>query len=623
MASALELTAKATLINGQGLTANPDLLAAIEQFHTLPTVILTADSWMVASASLGNTTIIPVLRSIGSGVAKNNWLLDAYNPQQAPACSIQYAAWALDSSSYITVPVIESASFSGTVYTQARAPFQFGVKEFANVFVSSYSYASKTFDTLASTNVLADKTYGKSGLGYKNTTDLATAGIGASAPILANAISHWGTMYDVTNISKMNDPYVFGQNLLAQGLGKYGNWDKELAAVGLDPTNLTAIPRATTVSTAQPSAISTTTPLGAVDILGTSTQTVVNVVPGSSPDVVLNIYSKVTGSNLAAIVSGTRFTDITTTTSLKDYLDIAKVVPPNVVTQLAKINIKTFTDLSRYLQSKIGQGSFSSWQEVAQLLNQLDVPTQKFTPATTNNSSVLSDSTKSTLLNSTGNGHGPLSNHIMQDFLGAAAGVPYIEQFAILNNTYSRLPIGGLLSALTTLHDAVLAWDGGIASVDDGMGGMTTTFPDTSAVAAAVVLVNQAMNALPTIGDFASCQAAYDEILSRMNFEVGTLALATATFDNNATQRTLDIFADQFVSYATDKIKVQSYPIIKNLIANDHPGDTLRAAISESINTTLLGSKGIEVKNNPNPSLAIGAADQKGISVNAYLATVK
>ena len=470
MASALQLNAQATLINGLGLTTNPELLYELGRFQSLAGPAAVRAAWAAASASLGNVELFTELSNLGSGVTQAQWLIDNHPASYLPpACSIPYACYAVDYVTGINIP--GSASFSGTVHSQAVAPFQSGMSEFANVFITSYGYANQTFDTTASQHMLNDTTYGKSGVGYKNTTDLATGGLGNSAAILSNTVAHWGTMYDITNIGKLGDPYVFGQNLLNQGLGRFGNWDHQLTSVGLDITNLSQIPSATSINSAQPSQLSTSTPYGSVTMPSTQTKKIVTVVPGRSQDVVLSIYANVTGANLSAIVSGTHFQSNTTLSSLKDYLTLSNVIPSGLAVQLKALGINTFAELAKYLQARVGQGSFTSWADLANILASIQVPSQKYTPPTSNTSPVLSSSTKSTLQNSVGTGTGPLSNHIMKDFLGAVAGTPYIEQFKILTSYYGQLPVSNLESALNTLLAAVQAYSDAVAAEMSGGGG--------------------------------------------------------------------------------------------------------------------------------------------------------
>jgi hypothetical protein len=146
---------------------------------------------------------------------------------------------------------------------------------------------------------------------------------------------------------------------------------------------------------------------------------------------------------------------------------------------------------------------------------------------------------------------------------------------------------------------------------------------DISAVTAAVAAVNAALNAIPASTMLANSTAAYTTILDRKSFEVGTLGLAGAKFNNPTSPQILKSFADQFTTMAIDKDKIQTYPIITDLITHDHSGDILRAAITEALNNQVLGSRGISSTNDPNPSLAVAQASQKKVPITTYITTVK
>lgn len=620
MSTALALNAQATLINGQGLAFSPSLLASVSSFHGLATVNLVATTWAAAASTLGNVELFAALGSLNSGVTKAQWLIDNYPPSFTPVSSIGYAAWATDYDTGAAIPA--AASFSSTVYSQAQAPFQNGINEFANVFLSAYSYANEVFDTVSSTKILKDKTYGQHGVGYKNNADLATNGLGTSANLLSNVVSTWGTMYDINNISQIGDVYVFGQNLLNQGFGSYGDWDKKLANVGLDTTNLSVIPKIEIINSAEPAVEQSATPYGSIGVPLSGVATTTTSIPGRSEDVVLSIYRSVTGANLQAIVSGSRFVKTnqnSTLTTLADYLDFTKVVPSSLRARLTPLGINSFKDFGSYVQTKIGQGAFSSWSDLAQTLNKIVVPSQQYTTTTGNTTVVLSASAQSTLNAATGTGSGSLNHLIMRDFLGAAAGLPYVSLFTSLVKNYNSLPVSGLVSALQTLKSAVVTYG---SEYDAAVPIDPFIEPDISPVTSAVAAVNAAVNAIPDSGLLTLSQNFYITILTRLQTEYTNLNKAGATFNAGSAQ-VRNSFAKQFATTATDKTKFETYEIIDKLITNNAAGDVLRAAIAEEINGQILGQRGVGGTNDPDPNLAMAQSQRTGVSVNTYISQRK
>ena len=90
MSSALQLTATATILNGNGLAPNVALSNAISSFGSLPTISYTANVFSAAASTLdsGDAYLGTVLSNLGVGVSNNVlWLLDYYPSNASPVCS--------------------------------------------------------------------------------------------------------------------------------------------------------------------------------------------------------------------------------------------------------------------------------------------------------------------------------------------------------------------------------------------------------------------------------------------------------------------------------------------------------------------------------------------------------
>lgn len=628
MASALELTAQNTIMNSAGLTVSPSLLANITAFQNLTTVSLVSNIFTNAStvdANIGGN-LIPTLANLGSGVSQAQFLLDFYPGNITATSSGTVSVYASTATpvygtgihmdeivGYTYTPLGNTSSFSRTLHGQASLPFANGMTGFANVFMITYGFANEVFDTVSSVNILQNKTYSQSGLGYNGPLDLATNGIGSDGPLLANVIANWGTMYDIKNIDTFYDPYVFGQNILNQGLGSYGNLSSQLTSVGLNIANLPAIPTAQTTTSSQPSTILSTSFIGTVNLPSVVTVSNTTTVPGSSPQVVTSIYQGISGANLSPIVSATGITTSKTVATLNGYLDFNQVIDTTLISPLANIGITDFPSLSNKLNQVAGKGYFLSWTALAKMLNSITSPTLAYTSSTNANTNVLSSGTISALNAYTGNGSGPFNNPTLPDYLGAVSGIPYTNSIHTLIENYPTYS-GTIEPLMRTLDSAVTSY---INAYQSALYSNTST-PTTTAVNSAVLAVNQALNNIPASAELSQSTSVYISALQHLNSEVAALSKAGVVF-NSGYAKILFQFGKGITQFATDDSQLLTQQFFANIISNDASGDTIRAAIAESKNTTVVNSAGIQTYNDPRPASAISLAKNQGVSITTYL----
>jgi hypothetical protein len=588
MTTAIALNAQSTIINGHGLQESANLIAQISTFQSHPIIPLMANTYALAITSNSNVAILASLANLCVGVSAGQWIIDAYPGNITPV------------SSGATNP----HSFSSTINTQAGLPFAYGLSGFANVFQTAYGFMQSGFETVASIYMLTGKSYAQSGLGYTGPKDLATNGINSNGYLYGNVVSKWGTMYDVNNIGTASDPYVFGQNLLNQGLGQYGNLSAKLSAAGLNVNNLTQIPQNTTTTSQAQVNVATSTPIGSVDLPTLANITTTTVVSGTSASVIQSIYQSITGADLQNIVTATNVTiSNSSITTLADYLNFNSITSPADYASLSSLGITTFLGFTTTLQSKVGSGFFKSWADMASMLTHIEVPVLTYTSATSTDPVLLS-STISTLLTANGTGTGPFNNLILTDMLGAVTGVPYTPLFQTLNTSYNSLNTNKVYLAALALNNAILG------NVDA---------PDIPGLDANVANVNSQINSLtiPVAG-----QTAYYQMLNHLTQEVTNLSSAGVAF-NSGYAGALNGFGQSIGYTASDKTQFQTYQFFANLITNDVYGDTIRSAITESINTTVLGTKGITVNNDPNPQLALSQSQIQNIPLTTYLSQNK
>jgi hypothetical protein len=660
MATALAINSYKTITSGQGLSVSANLAAAISTFQSHQPIQLIANIFSTATNSgnaAGNllSTLTSTSSGVGAGVTNNNWLIDFYAPNVTPINSGNIytfaelitpiydpnpAHWTTDPETGFTNqpiigynhdPIVSTASFSRTLNIQAHLPFDHGMQGFANVFQTAHGFAVSNFDLVSSVHLLKNKSYGQSGIGYTGALDLVTGGINTHGGVLGDVVKNWGTIYDVTNINSFADVYVFGQNLLNHGFGYLGGLDQALVAAGLNLNNLSAVPQPVTTTSYVDTTSSYNSYVGQIDLPNIKVQTTTTTVTGSSAEVLKQIYSTITGANLAAIVSATGFVAETGTsiTSLADFLDYEKTVSTDNKAKLAALKIYDFAGLSSYLQSKIGKSHFRTWADIKTYLDKLEVPSLPYLSAAVNSGTpLLSSSTVTAMNNITGNGEGPFTNPIITDYLGAVSGMPYTTVFNTLNDNYNIVAPASLASTLHTLDSAVSTYVtdytnylGTFANVD-GVGTYTGTEPSLGPVQTAISSVNSALQSVPASAKCADCQRMYFQSMSHLASEVANLHKASVVFNAGYPQG-LGGFAQQLPSTAADKDQQQTYQFFANLVTNDLAGDYVRAAISEHINLELMTGQGLTPSNDPNPSGMVYQAQQQNIPLTTYISQNK
>ena len=648
MASALALNAATDIINGKGLAPNPAVLAAIATFQGLPNVQAVKRLFSVAESISDIATsqnVMNELGKLGSGVQYGQFLLDFYPNSDITTSpvtngSVTYYGYipnpvlttAGDNtviSNWANVNIPSTASFSSTIATQATIPFAYGMSTFANVVMTAAASASQNFDTNASITVLQNKTYATSGLSYSGPADLATGGIGANGSLIAGIVQNWGTLYDIANINLIGDPYVFGQNLLNQGLGNVPagtmSLSDRLTAIGLDVNDITKIPTLNTVTNIQTADVNVTYPtIGKVSL---PAQTNVDATPdfqANNPNALVSIYSSVYGNDLNYITSTVKATPLATVNALSQYLDLTKIVDANTLSKLKALGITDLNSFGQYLHTRIGQGSFQSWAQVATLLKTIEVP-QLVNNTSNGNTPLLLPDVSSSLVTTHFSGTGPFKNPILVDYIGSMAGMPTYT--ADLNTliTNSNLISGPITVAVNAVTDAVSNYVGMYSSyvasgTGDGSSGVTPlSSPDAGGITAAVNNVNQILNLIDTTTTaYKSANAAYVSIIKAIYKENLNLRLAGCSFGpGNA--NTLRNFAQTIITKATDATQFYSAQVFANIIVPDHNGDNIRAAIAEYNNTQILASAGVPFSNDPQPMTAAYIAQQTNVPVTTYV----
>jgi len=615
MASAATLNATATIVNGHGLAASPELTSAIAVYQNHTPLTLLANVYTNAQTD-GNVAnvIVPLLNNISSA-SVGHFLLNIYPSNIAPACSSSVSYYASGGLANVT----------GTIQSQANYPFRNGLAGFASGFSLCYGSASGSLDTVGSLSMLSGKTYSDCGVGYTGITDLLTGGVGSEANLLGSIVAGWGTMYDASNINLIADPYVFGQNLLNQGLGSYGNLKSKLEATGLNTADITQSSMIGTISYPGDSDLTHSSFIGQITLTTVDNITETTTATGNNPEVIKAIYATITGSDLAAIVSATGFSNKNNSlVTLADYINFNKVVGSTNVVELAKYNVATFADFSSYLNSRLSKQpqTFNSWKSISDYLQSVSVPTLSHT-TTTASTPVLNPGTASTLLAQVGSGSGPFGNPVMSDYLGAVAGIPYTDSLTTINANYNLFS-GAIIPSMQALDKSITDtyndyWASGTAGTDPDTGAPTFTYGNvtTSYIIANVGKVTSALNSLTANAAFINSQTAYYTMLNSITSEVGNLSRASIKFTSGGTTMLMSFGSGIGQWGGPDSSGLGANQIIGKLITNDAYGDTIRAVIAEATNSQSTST------NDPNPRQALSQANTQGIPLTTYLSQNK
>ena len=668
MATAIALNAISSIINSQGLGTSPALLANITAYQGKPAMASFANCYINAGITSAVTAnIITQLNTIGSTITSGHFLLDLYPGNVSPVCSASITAWTANlvvpvgslitylGKLYTTTGNVFASSFdgnvisstmltgvSGVVKKQAQLPFSSGYTGFANIYQRSSGYGQQVFDTVSSIAMLTNKTYADTGVGFSSPSDLVTNGLGTNARLIANVVANWGTMYDINNLTKIGNPYVFGQNILNQGLGYISSLSDQLTAVGLDITNLPDVPAVKTTVTQEEVFTTVSSFVGEIEFPTITEVITTEAVTGSSPTVVMNIYKTVTGGNLASLITATGITTSPSSAvqllTLADYLDFKKIVSPDLYTALGALNIRSFDEFGQYIGKKLGQARFRSWAEMSQFLLTLETPALSYLP-TGANTNILYSNTITTLNNQFGTGSGVLGNPVMVDYLGACAGDPYTSKFYTINLNYNSLATAaGITTPLANLDRAIIDYGNAYAvylasevgesspGAGDGTPPDPLLLPSFSTITSNVAAVNSALSSLPTTGALGeavvSCNTGWYNMLNRISTEVSNLNRAGVTFDAGTTLGLL-AFAENIGQTASDKTQVEGYQFFANIITNNAAGDSIRAVVAETLNNRALNNVGVNTYNNPDPRLKIYQSQAQNVSLTTYLSQNK
>lgn len=603
MASALQINAAGNIIAGHGIGVSSTLTNTVARYQNLPTVSYLKKIYttLASTNSSISNLLYPTIDALGAGLIGQRFLLDLWPSNVTPIST--------STVSYHHASVLNTASFSGTLTNQANWPITNQNSGFASVYLTVHSLCASKYDIIGAINVLQNKTYGQTGLDYTTPLDIATGGINTNGPLLANVVANWGTMYDINNMSLIADPYVFGHNLLNQNLGNYGGLNTKFTNAGLNVSDITKFPELTSLTYVQTNINQVSTAVGMVHLPIAQSVTIDAPVSGASATVMKNIYKTVVGSDLNAIINATGFKvgSYVKFGSLADFLNFKMVVNPGYINDLAAMGITDFPSLGSYLQRIVGKSTFTSWADMATFLSNIHVPSLTVKHGSTSGSAVVSSSAISSIHSALGTGKGNFSHRIITDYLGSMSGDPHVPLLLTIINNYPEIATQ-TESAMASLCSAVTSYIN-----DKSAGGSPSLSPVTNAANA----VKNAMIKIPNTTAYLASSSAFLNLISHLTTEVNNIA--SDNVSNTANNDALIHFSQSVANDAADSTITNSYQFFANVITNDSYGDSIRLAISETINTSKLNTAGVDISNNTSPATIVAQSTSLNVPVSTYI----
>ena len=381
------------------------------------------------------------------------------------------------------------------------------------------SFYSQTFDNLgiSVTNYSSAVANGLSNI-FGTDVQMAT---------LSNGIRRFGTAYDAKRLDKLGDPAVFIQNLIDQGFADDGKNGVYLIGGNMLPTTWRT----------------------------------------DDPSVLLTFLSNITGSTLAKIVQQTGITPNSTITNLSQLLDLSKVFNSE---ELAVVPGGNFEGLANEFIN-LG-GRFNSFTEVADLLNNIEVPVVPYLDAYTK---VIADSDYSNLSAKLGTGTGTIGNPTITDLIGTVAGVIHADSLSTVNSCLTTALANSNGQSLNTnlANVASRCATGTSSQIDNAFLALWTS--------SNVFIADTALGITANTGN-----AAITSMQSQITKENTNLSLAGINLSDSTSGGVVGILGmvNNFHDYGVDSNKLNYNVLFEGCRQSNAGGDAVHAALVEGRN---------------------------------------
>ena len=353
--------AAASITDNKGITVNPNLIVEVNRFNTNGLIAIVQTRLSESDTALKNS--IALLPNFMTGTVLGL-------TQNLPS----------------------------TVLIQAQSLVA-DLKKFAVIFQLADSFVNNSNSLKQAVGQAENLTFDDLGFMYKNYNDVLTGGVSNQfntdyLPQLASEFKNLGSLFDIGEYSRLDDPSVMIQNLIQQGFGTVAGLESQVSAAGIDLDNI------------------------------------------EDPDDCdfQPILSSVVGNDLDTIFKNTNFQPYKpdAITDLSKVFDIENVFSPTALKSLGPD--PSLENLSRKL-SNVG-GFFKDSANLSEFYASLNIKKLSHLDSLT---TVVPSELSQTLKQNLGTGTGPNSSATMLDILGSISGIGYTESFRRINDSLATL----------------------------------------------------------------------------------------------------------------------------------------------------------------------------------------
>jgi hypothetical protein len=422
----------------------------------------------------------------------------------------------------------------------------YDITKFTAILSQAGAFVTASLATQTMLETFYDQTFDDLGISVTNHSSAVANGLSnifgtdAQMATLSNGIRRFGTAYDVKNLNKLGDPATFIQNLIDYGFAETQKSDYIIGGYLLPTTWRT-----------------------------------------DDANTLLIFLSSIKGDTLNKIISQTGLRPNSTITDLSQLLDLSKIFNS---AELAVVPGGDFAGLANEFIN-LG-GRFKSFTEVADLLNNIEVPVLTYLDAYTD---IISDSDYANLSASIGTGTGSLGNPTITDVMGSIAGVTHSTALTTISSCLTTAESDTAGTALNAnLANVITQCATGLASKIDNafvaLWSAANTFNTTTALSSTATTGNSAVTAMQ----------------SQVTTELNNLLLAGIQLDDITPAGVTGILSmvNNLHDYGVDSQGLNYATLFEGCRQSNAGGDAIHAALVEgrnllvqSRNSLLIGTK--------------------------------
>ena len=450
----------------------------------------------------------------------------------------------------------------------------YDITKFTAILSQAGAFVTASLATQTMLETFYDQTFDDLGISVTNHSSAVANGLSnifgtdAQMATLSNGIRRFGTAYDVKNLNKLGDPATFIRNLIDHG---FTDTQKSIATSTVQRVKASA--RGDLSRDGAPIRRGTDHIIGGY-LLPTTWQT-------DDADTLMLFLSNIKGDTLNKIISQTGLRPNSTITDLSQLLDLSKIFNS---AELAVVPGSNFAGLANEFIN-LG-GRFNSFTEVANLLNDIEVPVLTYLDAYTD---IISDSDYANLSASIGTGTGSLGNPTITDVMGSIAGVTHSTALTTISSCLTTAESDTAGTALNAnLANVITQCATGLASkIDNAFAALwsaANTFNSTTALSTEATTGNSAVTAMQ----------------SQVTTELNNLSLAGIQLDDITPAGVNGILSmvNNLHDYGVDSQSLNYTVLFEGCRQSNAGGDAIHAALVEgrnlsvqSRNSLLIGTK--------------------------------